>query len=278
MGKEEGAPETLHQKAEPPGHLQMVVPTGAPIHLLPHSYGGAMARQGQKKIRVSLCRERAWPCRAYLALVLIPPSPRFHRQSWSELTCGSQGFTSYDTLLPWHWYPCFPMTPLKRRKQLFKKMNSSRSKATESYPILANAHKYWVESTQQRGSISLPLEGCLKMTPSDGHQGQPQGLEWVQGLVSVRARSPIQTATPGAWLCSGKPQRLCLLSMGLKSLSMPFFADSCGEGFSLASIFPEHSRSSQGLWGRVWPGLGGKSTIWVKANITDSFHGQHRVP
>ena len=116
------------------------------------------------------------------------------------------------------------------------------------------------------------------MTPSDGHQGQPQGLEWVQGLVSVRARSPIQTATPGAQLCSGKPQRPCLLSMGLKSLSMPFFADSCGEGFSLVSIFPEHSRSSQGLWGRVWPGLGVKSTIWVKANITDSFHGQHRVP
>ena len=59
MGKEEGAPETLHQKAEPPGHLQMVVPTGAPIHLLLRSYGGAMARQGQKKIRVLLCRERA---------------------------------------------------------------------------------------------------------------------------------------------------------------------------------------------------------------------------
>lgn len=54
MWKEEGAPETLHQKAEPLGHLQMVVPTGTPIHLLPHRYSGATARQGQKKIGVPL--------------------------------------------------------------------------------------------------------------------------------------------------------------------------------------------------------------------------------
>ena len=281
MGKEKGTTKTLHQKAEPPGHLKMVVPTGTPIHLLPHSYGGAVARQGQKKSGISLCRERAWPCGAYRALSLIQPSPCFHRQSWSELTCSSQGFTSYNTLLPWHWYPCFPMTPLKRRKQLFKKMNSSRSKATQSHPILATAHSVPNAERSPLSSgvvISLPLEGCLKMTPSEGYQEQPQCLEWVQGLVSIRAQFPIQTATPAAQLCSGKPQRPCLLSMGLKSLSVPFFADSYGEGFLLASIFPEHSRSSQGLWGRVWPGLGFQSTIWVKANITESFHGQHRVP
>lgn len=160
-------------------------------------------------------------------------------------------------------------------------MNSSRSKATQSHPILATAHSVPNAERSPLSSgvvISLPLEGCLKMTPSEGYQEQPQCLEWVQGLVSIRAQFPIQTATPVAQLCSGKPQRPCLLSMGLKSLSVPFFADSCGEGFLLASIFPEHSRSSQGLWGRVWPGLGFQSTIWVKANITDSFHGQHRVP
>lgn len=173
------------------------------------------------------------------------------------------------------------MTPLKRRTQLFKKMNSRRSKATQSHPIPATAHSIPNAEWSPLSSgvvISLPLEGCLKMTPSEGHQEQPQCLEWVQGLVSVRAQFPIQTATPGAQLCFGKPQRPCLLSMGLKSLSVPFFADSCGERFSLASIFPEHSRSSQDLWGRVWPGLGFQSTTGVKTNITDSFHHQHGSP
>lgn len=47
--KEEGAPETLHQNAEPPGHLQMVVPIGAPIHLLPHSYGGVRPGRDKRK-------------------------------------------------------------------------------------------------------------------------------------------------------------------------------------------------------------------------------------
>lgn len=47
------------KRLSPLGHLQMVVPTGTPIHLLPHRYSGATARQGQKKIGVSLCRERA---------------------------------------------------------------------------------------------------------------------------------------------------------------------------------------------------------------------------
>lgn len=55
MGKEEGAPERLQNKAETPG----TPADGGPAHLLPHNYGGEMARQGQRKIRALLCGEGA---------------------------------------------------------------------------------------------------------------------------------------------------------------------------------------------------------------------------
>ena len=58
-GKKKAQRKHCTKRLSPPGHLQIVGPTGTPIHLLPHSYGGAVARQGQKKIGVSLCRERA---------------------------------------------------------------------------------------------------------------------------------------------------------------------------------------------------------------------------
>lgn len=65
--------------------------------------------------------------------------------------------------------------------------------------------------------IALPLAGCLKMTPSESHRGQPQCLEWVQGVASVRVWLPLQTgilARPAALWEAAETACLQQASMG----------------------------------------------------------------
>lgn len=97
MGKEEGAPERLRNKAETPG----TPADGGPAHLLPHNYGGEMARQGQRKIRALLCGEGAEACTAYRALDATQPSTRLPRAEviWIDLGAPRIYFIQYPLTL-----------------------------------------------------------------------------------------------------------------------------------------------------------------------------------